>query len=245
MNIRSRSVADVAVVDDQQAPQVPLPSSRPSVLGIVTLVGLVVLGLMAFFYAPEDLMQGPMQRIFYIHVPSAWVGFVAFFVVFVSSISYLSTRKEKWDTLAAASAEVGFLFTTVVLLTGMMWGRVIWGVFWTWEPRLTSFLVLWLLYLAYLALRTYVPDPARRARFSAVVGIIAFLDVPIVYLSVRWWRTLHPEQVIIVEGGPRMPGAMVITLMVGLTAITLLYAYLVRLRLQVRALEAAVEEDES
>jgi len=126
-----------------------------------------------------------------------------------------------------------------------MWGHAIWGVYWTWEPRLTSFLVLWLLYLAYNAVRAYVPDPARRARFSAVLGIIAFIDVPIIYLSVNWWRTLHPQQVIITSGGPHMPAPMVIALLVGLTTFTLVYAYLVRLRLQVGRMASALEEIES
>jgi heme exporter protein C len=186
-----------------------------------------------------------MQRIFYIHVPSAWVCFMAFAVTFGSSIAYLSRREEKWDTLAASSAEIGTLFTTVVLVTGMMWGHAIWGVYWTWEPRLTSFLILWLLYLGYMAVRTYVPDPARKARFSAVIGIVAFVDVPIIYLSVNWWRTLHPQQVIVTSGGPHMPGAMLAALMVGLATFTLVYAYLTRLRLQVADLQNELEEIES
>jgi heme exporter protein C len=186
-----------------------------------------------------------MQRIFYIHVPSAWICFVGFGVTFASSIAYLSSRKEKWDTIAASSAEIGTLFTTVVLATGMMWGHAIWGVYWTWEPRLTSFLVLWLMYLGYLAVRAYVPDPARRARFSAVIGIIAFIDVPIIYLSVNWWRTLHPQQVIITGDGPHMPGAMVIALMVGLITFSLVYVYLMRLRLDVARLATDLEEIES
>jgi heme exporter protein C len=221
------------------------PGQRPSRLAIVTTVMLGVFAYFAFFFAPEDALQGAMQRIFYIHVPSAWICFLAFGVTFASSIHYLSKRDMRADALAAASAQIGTLFTTVVLVTGMMWGHAIWGVYWTWEPRLTSFLVLWLLYLAYNAVRAYVPDPARRARFSAVLGIIAFIDVPIIYLSVNWWRTLHPQQVIITSGGPHMPAPMVIALLVGLTTFTLVYAYLVRLRLQVGRMATALEEIES
>jgi heme exporter protein C len=221
------------------------PGQRPSRLAIVTTVMLGVFAYFAFFFAPEDELQGAMQRIFYIHVPSAWICFVAFGVTFASSIYYLSKRDMKADDLAAASAQIGTLVTTVVLVTGMMWGHAIWGVYWTWEPRLTSFLVLWLLYLAYNAVRAYVPDPTRRARFSAVLGIIAFIDVPIIYLSVNWWRTLHPQQVIITSGGPHMPAPMVIALLVGLTTFTLVYAYLVRLRLQVGRMATALEEIES
>jgi heme exporter protein C len=220
-------------------------SRRPGRLAILTLVALAVFVVAAFLYAPEDELQGAMQRIFYIHVPSAWICFLAFGVVFASSIAYLSTRNEKADAIAAASAEIGTLFTTVVLATGMMWGHAIWGVYWTWEPRLTSFLILWLLYLAYLAVRAYVPDPSRKARYSAVLGIVAFLDVPIVYLSVNWWRTLHPQQVIITSGGPQMPLQMILALLVGLATFTLVYVYLMRLRLQVGRLTSRLEEIES
>jgi heme exporter protein C len=124
-----------------------------------------------------------------------------------------------------------------------MWGRAIWGVYWTWDPRLTSYLVLWLLYLAYIALRSYVPDPERKARFSAILGIIAFLDVPIVYLSVLWWRTLHPH--VFGPGGGGMPGQMLAAMFVGLITFTLVFVYLVRLRLQVGRLAEQVEEVQS
>ncbi|GIU98787.1 MAG: hypothetical protein KatS3mg014_0403 [Actinomycetota bacterium] len=153
--------------------------------GLLAAISLTVLLAMAFWYAPEDANQGPVQRIFYIHVPSAWIGFLAFAVVFVASIAFLATGARRFDELAASSAEVGIVFTTAVLITGPLWGRPIWGIYWTWDPRLTSFLMLWLIYLSYLVLRGYVPEPIRRARFSAVLGIVGFLDVPIVYLSAR------------------------------------------------------------
>jgi heme exporter protein C len=244
MSIESKPAArtDAPVVTDAQA---AARKTRISPLAVAVLVALAAFAYFAFVFAPEDALQGAMQRIFYIHVPSAWICFVAFGVTFASSIAYLSSRKEKWDTLAASSAEIGTLFTTVVLATGMMWGHAIWGVYWTWEPRLTSFLVLWLLYLGYLAVRAYVPDPARRARFSAVIGIIAFIDVPIIYLSVNWWRTLHPQQVVVTGGGPHMPATMLIALMVGLATFTLVYVYLMRLRLDVARLATQLEEIES
>ncbi|MCX6460197.1 MAG: cytochrome c biogenesis protein CcsA [Actinobacteria bacterium] len=212
-------------------------------LGIATAVAIVAFAYASFFYAPEDSIQGSVQRIFYVHVASAWIAALAFFVVFAGSIAFLVSRNMRWDAYAGASAEVGLLFTTVVLVTGMLWGKAIWGVFWTWEPRLTSVLVLWLLYLAYVALRAYVPDPSRKARFSAVLGIVAFLDVPIVYLSVKWWRTLHPEQVIITEQGPQLPGMMIVALTVGLVAMTLVYVYFVRLRFNVNDLEQQIKRE--
>ena len=244
MSIESKPAATpkAPVVADVQ---VPAHKTRVSPLAIAVLVALAAFAYFAFVFAPEDEFQGAMQRIFYIHVPSAWICFVAFGVTFASSIAYLSSRKEKWDTIAASSAEIGTIFTTVVLATGMMWGHAIWGVYWSWEPRLTSFLVLWLMYLGYLAVRAYVPDPARRARFSAVIGIIAFIDVPIIYLSVNWWRTLHPQQVVVTGGGPHMPTTMLIALMVGLATFSLVYVYLMRLRLDVARLATELEEIES
>lgn len=210
------------------------PATR-RLLGVLTLVTMAVLLFMAFVFAPEDAVQGPAQRIFYIHVPSAWIGFLAFFVVFVSSIAFLATGERKYDDMASSSAEVGVVFTSAVLITGPLWGRPVWGVYWTWDPRLTSFLMLWLIYLSYLVLRGYVPDPARRARFSAVIGIVGFLDVPIVYLSVRWWRSEHPLQLVFERGG--LPAQMLMTLLVGLVAFTLMYLYLMSVRVRARRLQ--------
>jgi len=156
----------------------------------------LVAGYAALFVAPTERTMGDIQRIFYFHVPSAWTAFVAFFLGFIANIAYLLRRRQYWDWLAVSAAEVGLAFCTVVLITGPMWARPVWGIWWTWDARLTSTLVLWLLYLTYLLLRTLVDDPARRAIVSAVFGIFAFLDVPLVYMSIRWWRTQHPQPVI-------------------------------------------------
>jgi heme exporter protein C len=198
---------------------------------VATAVAMAVLLAGALLYAPTDRLQGPSQRIFYVHVPAAWIGLLAFLVVFVASIGYLVTRASRWDRLAASSAEVGVVFTTGVMVTGPLWARPVWGVYWDWDPRLTSFFVLWLLYLSYLVLRSYVPEPTRRARYSAVLGIVAFLDVPLVYVSVRWWRTLHPEPVVVNAEGPQLPGSMLAVLLTGIVAFTLLYTLLLRLRI--------------
>jgi heme exporter protein C len=198
---------------------------------VATAVTMLLLLYGAFGYAPQDRLQGPTQRIFYVHVPSAWIGMLAFLVVFVASIAVLATRSRRWDRLAASSAEVGVVFTTGVLLTGPLWAKPVWGTYWSWDPRLTSYFVLWLLYLTYLALRSYVVEPARRARYSAVLGIVAFLDVPLVYVSVRWWRSLHPGPVVANREGPQLPGEMLAVLLVGIVAFTLLYLLLLRLRM--------------
>jgi heme exporter protein C len=206
-------------------------------LGASTAGAMAGLLYGALAFAPTDRFQGPVQRIFYIHVPAAWIGMLAFLVVFIASIAYLLTRSHRWDRLAAASAEVGVVFTSGVLLTGPLWARPTWGVYWDWDPRLTSYFVLWLLYLSYLVLRSYVPEPSRRARYSAVLGIVAFLDVPLVYVSVRWWRSLHPGPVVANPEGPQLPGSMLAVLVVGIAAFTLFYLLLLRLRIGNAVLE--------
>jgi heme exporter protein C len=217
----------------------PRRSLLVPVLAAATALSMAVLLLGALVWASTDRLQGDVQRIFYIHVPAAWIGMLGFTVVFVASIAYLVTRSARWDRLAASSAEVGVVFTTGVMVTGPLWARPIWGVYWDWDPRLTSFFVLWLLYVSYLVLRSYVPEPTRRARYSAVLGIVAFLDVPLVYVSVRWWRSLHPGPVVANPDGPQLPGEMLAVLGVGIAAFTLLYLLLVRLRI-----DNAVREDE-
>ena len=156
---------------------------------------------MAFFVAPNELTMGLVQRIFYLHAPCGMTALAAFIVAFVGNLGYLFKREGKWDWLGVASAEVGLAFCTVVLLTGPIWAKPAWGVWWAWDARLTSTLVLWLLYLSYLILRTMVDDADRRALISAFYGVFIFLDVPLVYGSIWWWRTQHPQPVVFTSGG--------------------------------------------
>jgi heme exporter protein C len=163
-------------------------------LGIVAflaLVGAQVLGIMT---SPPDRDMGHLQKIMYVHVPAAWNAFLAFFVVAVASLAYLWKGQERHDLIAAAAAEVGAVMTALTLLLGSIWGRPTWGVWWTWDPRLTSTAVLLLIFVGYLALRGFVEDAERRAQWSAAVGILGALNVPIVYMSVKWWRTIHQLQ---------------------------------------------------
>lgn len=219
-------------------------ASRPldlitNILGAVTLASILVALYLVFVWAPTEKVMGDVQRIFYFHVPSAWVAFVAFFVVFIGSVVYLRTGSRKWDILAYASAEIGVVFTTIVLVTGPIWGKVAWGTWWTWDPRLTTSLILWLIYVAYLMLRSSMPDPARRARLAAVFGIVGFIDVPIVFMSIRWWRTIHP--VVVGGEGFTMDPAMVVTLMVSLAAFSLLFIYLLIQRMSLESLGDEIE----
>jgi heme exporter protein C len=201
------------------------------VIGVVSLLNIAVGLYMALFYAPMERTMGDVQRIFYFHVPSAWIGFLAFFIVFVASVLFLWKRERKWDALALSAAEIGVVFTTLVLLTGPLWAKKAWGAFWVWDARLTTTLILWMIYIGYLMLRS-TAESERRARFAAVLGIVGALDVPIIYFSVEIWRTQHPELLITESGG--LTSQMVQTLMVCLLSFTFLFAYLLiqRLRLE-------------
>ena len=192
---------------------------------------------MVFVYVPTEKHTGIIQRIFYFHVPVAWVAFLAFFVTFIASILYLRQRQAKWDNVAAASAEVGVIFTTLVLVTGPIWAKPVWGIWWTWDARLTTSLVLWLIYLAYLLVRRLATEPHRGAAFSAVIGIVGFIDVPLVFLTVSLWRTQHPTTIIF-EGGLTPP--MLATLLVCLAAFTVLYVLLTARSARLKSLEAEV-----
>jgi len=171
------------------------------ILLAATAVTLVALGAYcAFYVAPEERTMGLIQRIFYFHAPTAWAGETTFFVCFVANLLYVWRRDPKYDWLGITCAEVGVACITIVLITGPIWARPVWGIWWTWDARLTSTFVLWILYVCYMLLRTLVDEPDRRALLSALYGIFAFIDVPIVFGAIRWWRTQHPAPVIM--GGP-------------------------------------------
>jgi heme exporter protein C len=212
-------------------------------LGIAALTAVVVSAVLSLVVAPPDAVQGEVQRLMYVHVPAAWLAYLSFLVVFVSSVAYLKTRRIRWDRIAAASAEIGVLFTALTIVLGALWGKPIWGTWWTWDPRLTTTAMLLLIYLAYLAVRRVVENPSRRARWAAVIGVVGFVDVPIVHLSVVWWRSLHQQATLLRVGGPEIHGSMLAALLVGVVAFTLVYAYLMTLRLRVGRLdERAVRE---
>ena len=154
---------------------------------------------------PDEVSQGPIFRIIFFHVPVAWTAFLLFFAAMVSSILFLVRKDFKYDSFAAAATEVGLAFGAANLLTGMIWGRIIWGIWWTWDARLTSMLVGWIIYAGYVMLRRAIEEPTERARMSAVVSILAFADVPIIFWSIKWWRTQHPQPVVY-GGGFLSPG---------------------------------------
>ena len=215
-----------------------------AVLSLLAAGGVLASLWMVFFYAPTESEMGVVQRIFYVHVPSAWVAFMAFGIVALCSLGYLWLRDERLDAIAVSAAELGTVFTTIVLLTGPLWGRIAWGAWWVWEPRLTLTLLLWFIYVGYFMLRGATESPERGKRFGAVLGIVGAVDIPLIHLSVQWFRSQHPKPVIMKPEGPTADPAIVQTLLVSLLAFTLLFFALLlyrygleRLRTRVAALQ--------
>lgn len=200
-------------------------------LGLVTLAAMVVAVYMALVGAPTEAEQGMVQRIFYFHVPCAMVTFASFGLVAIAGALYLWLGSQIWDDLGYAAVEVGMVFCTLVLITGSIWAKPIWGAWWTWDSRLTTTFILWLIYGGYLLLRAFGGDTPQVARFAAVVGIIGALDVPIIVVSVRLWRTIHPAVLLTRQGehglqDPRMVAALLIAML----AFTTLFIWLLSLR---------------
>lgn len=215
-----------------------------SKLHLIILSILMILSIyLIFFYAPIEVNQGFVQKIFYFHAPSAWVSFLSFFVVFLFSILYIIKRDKKWDRIAYSAAEIGIIFCTLVLISGSLWGKAIWGAWWTWDSRLTSTFILWLIYMVYLMLRYYGERSEKMARFSAIIGIVGFLDIPIIHMSVLWWRTLHPTPVVLrmdrIGGG--LPYSMFITLIISFISFTILYLYILFERVNIERLKDDIE----
>ena len=199
-------------------------------LGWLSAIALAIGVVMAFGVAPREVSQGNVQRIMYVHPPLAWVAYVAFAVVAAASIFYLVRRRPGADRLAHASAEVGVVFTGLAIATGSIWGKPTWGTWWTWDARLTSVAILFVMYVGYLLLRATIDDRERAARYCAVLGIVAALDMPLVHFSVYWWRTLHQPPSLLKPGGFTGSVAILTPLLVNVAAFTLLYAYLVAKR---------------
>src|SRR5271169_137055 len=200
-------------------------------LGVLTLALMVAALFMVFVYVPTEADQGIVQRIFYFHLPCAWVAFASFALVAIAGTFYLWLGQQVWDDLGYAAAETGMVFCTLVLVTGSIWAKPIWGAWWTWDSRLTTTLILWLLYGGYLMLRAMADDTPQVARFAAVIGIVAAADVPVVVVSVRLWRTIHPAVLVTRQGGHGLEDPrMVATLLVALAAFTTLFVWLLILR---------------
>jgi len=204
-------------------------------LGIAALTLMLIGSIVGLFIVQADAEMGDVQRLMYVHVPAAWTAFLAFFLVFIGSVLYLVQRDQRFDRFAAACAEVGIVFIALTLATGMIWGKPTWGVWWTWDARLTSTALLLAVFVGYLAIRGFTDDPDSRARWSAVVGILGFIQVPI--LSVVWWRTLHQP-----PSSPRSVSSEILwTWMLNFVAFLLMFAYLVAQRSRLARVEAELE----
>lgn len=217
----------------------------PGLSLLVALGGLAGI-LMIFFWVPTDAAQGLPQRIFYVHVPTALIAYGAFGMVLVGSVAFLKTGKRGWDGFAHAAAEVGVLFTGCNIVTGMLWGKPIWGTYWTWDPRLTTTFVMLLIYVGYLAFRVMATDRHRAARLAAVIGIVGFVDVPLVHYSVQWWQGLHPAMRIINTSGPQsLPTSMLVTMFWMTLVLAGLFVVMMILRVRLESTQEAINEAEA
>ena len=206
----------------------PLDIAATGTLATAFVAGLVV---------PPDAVQGDLQRIMYVHVPSAWLAYLSFTVTLIASIAYLRGRNLRWDRMAGAAAEVGVMFTGLALATGMIWGKPVWGVWWTWDARLVLTAVMFFVYLGYLALRRSFDDPELRAHRSAVLGIVAVLQIPIVHFSVTWWRGLHQPPTVLRPDNPQIDAPLLFALLMGVAAFTVVFVALVSRRSAITAAE--------
>ena len=207
-------------------------------LTIVTFLTMLCATYMSLIYAPTEKVMGDIQRIFYFHLGTVWAATIAFTIVFIASIMYLRKETRKWDIIAYSSAEIGVLFITLTVITGSIWAKPVWGVWWTWDPQLTTTFILWVLYVVYLILRSGVVNNVKQAKYSAVFAIIAFIDLPIVYLSARIKRGISP--VVFGPGGGGIAPEMLHVLLVTLLAFTLLFVVLLRERVRILEIKDAV-----
>jgi heme exporter protein C len=213
-----------------------------ALLGVAAVGMLLCTALLGLGITPPDVVQGDLVRLIYLHPPLAWVMYVAFGVTALASALYLwpRTRDARWDAAAGASGEIGVVFCALTLATGSIWGRPTWGVWWTWDARLTTTALLLALFVGYLALRRVPAEAGLRARRSAIAALVAFADVPIVHLSVKWWRTLH-QQPTLLRPDPQIHGSQAWTMLLGFLGMTLLYGWLLAHRMRVERLEAELE----
>ena len=232
-----------------EATEAPVAPSRVRGGGIdwffvVAVLLVAVTFVRVIYFTPIEATQGPAQKIFYLHLPAALAAFMAFGLVALTSILYLWLKDPKLDLIAESSAEVGVVFTTMVLISGPLWGKPVWGTWWTWDARLTLTLFLWFIYVGYLVLRGAIDDPAMRARYSAVLGILGALLIPFIHLSVYLFRTLHPMPIVLKPSAPSLPKEMLETLALSFGSFTVLFFAFLRARYHLALERAAIEAEE-
>ena len=217
-----------------------MKTNQSSIFAIGSALLIPVAIGMVFFYAPIEKSMGSVQKIFYFHVPLAMMAFLSFFVSFISGIMYLRRRQQIWDARLAASVEIGVVLTTLVLITGSLWGKPIWNTYWTWDPRLTTSLILWFIFASCLILRSAVEEEGKRATYSSVMAIVGFIDVPIVFLSARLFRSIHPT--VIRSDSVGLESSMLATLIVCLIAMLTFWIGLYNYRVALQLQEAATND---
>jgi heme exporter protein C len=210
-------------------------------LTVLGFAGLIVVYALSFFWVSTEATQGVAQRIFYVHVPAAWTTFLAFGLAALTSGMYLWLRDDRLDRAAVSAAEGGMVFGTIMLITGPLWGKIAWGTYWTWEPRLTLTLLLWFIFLGYFMVRGTSENPEKGKRFAAVVAIVGALDIPFIHLSVLWFRSLHPQPVVVKPEGPTLPSDMLTLLLTSLFVFTLLFFGLFLLRYALEGVRAELD----
>lgn len=208
-------------------------------LSAVSAVAMIVALVLVFLVAPREAIMGDVQRVFYFHVSAAWTGYLALLVAFLASLLYLLRRERRWDRWAFSSVESGLVFVTEGIITGSIWAKATWGVWWTWEPRLTTSAVLWLIYASYLTLRQAIEEESRQARLAAVYGMAGFVAVPINFMAIRWWRTVHP--VVFASTGVHLAPTMLAILLFCVATFTLLYFALLSHRLRLQRMSEQVQ----
>ncbi len=199
---------------------------------------------MVFMWVPTEQNLGVSQRIFYVHVPLGWIGMVSIFVVGIASVIHLLTKKNLWDAIAYSAAELGVIFATLILITGAVWAKPVWGVWWSWDPKLTTTLILWFVYVGYLMVRSFSPRGSQGRRYASVVALLGAIDAPIIYLASIWWRTAHPNLNIgpLAESDSDLDSKMLITFFVSLITFTIFYVYVMLERIQMRKCEDDLDE---
>ena len=211
-------------------------------LFIISAFLMLVTIYMIFIWVPTEKNLGVSQRIFYFHVPLAWIGMVSIIVVGVASIAHLVSGDNKWDALAYSSAELGVIFATLILVTGAIWAKPVWGVWWSWDPKLTTTLILWFIYIGYLMVRAYSPSGSQGRRYASVVALLGAIDAPLIYLASIWWRTAHPDLNIGPLAESSLDSNMLLTFVVALLAFTSFYIYLLWERVRIRRVEDTLDE---
>ena len=221
-------------------PEEVVPIRRSLLKDALLISGALLMAFtlyLVYFWVPTEQNLGVSQRIFYFHVPLGWIGMVSIVVVAVASILHLATGRQKWDDLAYSTAELGVIFATLILVTGAIWGKPVWGVWWTWDPKLSTTLVLWFVYVGYLMVRAYGPAGGQGKRFASVIALIGAIDAPIIYKATDWWRSAHPDNNIPSD----LDGRMLLTLLVSVVTFTVIYLYLLIERYSLRKSESDLD----